>query len=291
MISIVISSADTLQLQRVIKNIDETIGVPYEIISFDNRGGKDGLCKLYNVATDRAKYQMMCFMHEDVEIVTNGWGSKVLDSFRVNPKLGLLGIAGNNFKSSVTGRCEALYGSSFVNIIQHYKYSDRPTEHLRIPEGVEEGIRPVVCVDGVWFCTPKLVAEKYRFDENLAGFHGYDLDFSLSVHQHFEAGVDYEILIHHFSEGNFSRAWLDAMLYIHEKRKHSLPAFIELPHGVNLKTGEKRMFRYLIKKYRNEMGLTRAEAMTILNNSCIRQLGLRLYMKMYFYILKLYIFK
>lgn len=291
MISIIIASVNDEQLQRVKRNIDQTIGIPYEVISFQNGEGREGLCTLYNRGIAKSRYDFICFMHEDVEIVTKGWGNVVLHAFHSNPRLGLLGVAGNTFKSSVAGRTEGLYGEPLVNIVQHYKYENRQSEHICTSNKNNTGLRSAVCVDGVWFCTPRHVAVKYRFDERLTGFHGYDLDFSLSVCRDFEVMVTFDILLHHFSEGNFSRDWLNAMMYIHKKRKDQLPVYIDLPKEIPLMIGEKRIFRYLIKKYRDELNLTLTEAWTILDNSCIRRLSWYVYMKLFFYTWKLYGFK
>lgn len=60
----------------------------------------------------------------------------------------------------------------------------------------------VVLLDGVFLAIKRKVFEKIRFDEsNPAGFHFYDLDYSLSCHKEgFKIGVS-DILITHASPG------------------------------------------------------------------------------------------
>ena len=77
MISIIISSANSKQLEEVSQNVAQTIGVPYEIISFNNADGSMGICEVYNKGTAKAKYDLLCFMHEDLLFKTMDWGKVV----------------------------------------------------------------------------------------------------------------------------------------------------------------------------------------------------------------------
>src|ERR1700749_930895 len=99
MISIIISSANPSLLIQASKNIEDTIGVPYELVSFDNSGGQKGICEVYNLGIKKARYELLCFMHEDIEIETHGWGQVVIDQFNSDKELGLLGVAGSIYKT------------------------------------------------------------------------------------------------------------------------------------------------------------------------------------------------
>ncbi len=62
------------------------------------------------------------------------------------------------------------------------------------------------------------------FDEvTFSGFHGYDIDFSLSVACRYTNYVCNTVLVEHFSQGSFSRSWLHGMEVLHEKWNASLP--------------------------------------------------------------------
>jgi hypothetical protein len=65
-----------------------------------------------------------------------------------------------------------------------------------------------------------------RFNEELKGFHGYDLDFSLRVAKKFQNYVIDDILIQHFSQGNRDKKWLDANIKIKEKIGSNFPSKI-----------------------------------------------------------------
>src|SRR5690606_18589758 len=135
------------------------------------------------------------------------------------------------------------------------------------------------------------VALEFPFDENLKGFHGYDIDFSLSVNQKYKAIVTHEVLMSHFSEGNFSEEWLNAMIYIHKKRKKELPIYLHLPNEVPLHVAEKKMYRYLSKKYKKELNISFCKGLEVLNNSNIITFGLLLYLKMFWSLIRTNILK
>ncbi len=214
-------------LSDITDNIAHTIGVPYEILAVANGEGKQGICKIYNQCAKKAAFDILCFMHEDIAIETMDWGKKLLDTMERNPQLGLLGVAGSTYRSSVPSGWFPPYPfgqeSWRINIKQQYKFAEQEGKH-DYHNPLHESLSRVVCVDGVWFATRKHVTQTCSFDERLLkGFHGYDIDFSLSVGQHYTVGVMYDILITHFSEGNFGEDWLKEMLKVHVKWANRLP--------------------------------------------------------------------
>lgn len=224
MISLIICSRSKRDLRRVNNNIAQTIGVPYEIISIDNSGNNYNIFQAYNIGIKRSKYDLLCFMHEDVSFNTFNWGQIVSSCFRVDPRLGLLGVAGGGYKTLMpSGWWCAAYDPIKINIIQHYK-SGKQASHVLVNSG-NESVSKVVAIDGVWFCTPKHLAEKIKFDEHtFTGFHCYDVDYSLSVLQaSYDVAVTFEILLNHFSEGSMDASWLDATLKLHAKWNRTLP--------------------------------------------------------------------
>ena len=74
MISVIISSAKKELVTQVTKNITDTIAVEFEIIAFDNSNGEKGICEIYNQGIKKARYDVLCFMHEDIAMITPGWG-------------------------------------------------------------------------------------------------------------------------------------------------------------------------------------------------------------------------
>ena len=212
-------------LDNVVKSITYTIGVPFEIISIENSTRRYGICAAYNIGAARAKYDIYCFMHEDISFDTYGWGEKVIAHLQ-HPRVGLIGLAGGDSKSYVPSPWASVVSYNEGNFIQHFKDPLTPPQKIYGTCSPEDDsiIKNVVCVDGFWMCTKKEVFAKYQFDEKIfTGFHGYDIDFSLQVVQEYEVAVVFDILVHHYSDGNFDRTWLRNAMLVSDKWESSLP--------------------------------------------------------------------
>ncbi len=249
MISIIIASADQQLFDAVSKNIEGSIGVPYEIIKYENSNGAIGLCELYNAGARKAKYDLLCYMHEDIAIKTSEWGQIVQEIFEKNKLVGVVGVAGSAYKTyapsgwDVEGNGDRV---RYINYIQLFKRTIRPSELINYNPSARK-LAKVVCVDGMWFCTRKDIVLKHPFDEDLLkGFHGYDIDFCLSVNQFSDIVVTFDVLLEHFSEGGFNQEWLIEILKIHEKWLHTLPVSINYIPKKEQLGFEKRAYKSLV---------------------------------------------
>jgi len=289
MISVIICSLDRKALELVKENIRLTIGVDHEIVAIDNFGTGKGICEVYNEGTALAKYDILCFMHEDIVIQTKDWGREIMGIF-CDSTIGLLGVAGSTCRSLTPSGWfpPSEYGTSSwrLNMIQGSKYNnaDLKVDYFN-PEG--EKLSRVACVDGVWFCTRKTIAAVVKFDNSLLkGFHGYDIDYSLGVSKLHRVMVTFNILLQHKSEGNFDIAWLKEMVKVQNKYKDILPVnydTLNLPDFKNLeRKSSNRFLRENIKK--NE--LNKSELHEVLSMYFQRnQISLLKYIKFLFKIL------
>jgi glycosyltransferase involved in cell wall biosynthesis len=225
MISIIICSYQKLVLEKALESVENTIGVAYEIIAVDNTAGNSGICKAYNTAAVKAKFDILCFMHEDIEFETNNWGQNVIRHL-ADKEIGLIGVAGGDTKSRVPSGWASMTFSSEINMVQHYKYKEK-VPHAIFETAYPESIsicKRVACTDGLWMCTRKDVFKKYKFDETtFSGFHGYDIDYSLQVNTEYKVCVVFDVLIHHYSEGVLGIEWLESAVKLSEKWKKLLP--------------------------------------------------------------------
>lgn len=291
MISIIICSANATDLNLVSQNINQTVGIPYEIISIDNSSGKMGICEVYNAGARQAKYDTLCFMHEDIEMKTLNWGSKIVSLLSENPKIGLIGVAGGGYKS-VTPSGWYNYdmeknGGSYSNVLQGYKREGLPETHdYNNPKN--ESFSKVACLDGCWLSTRKEVWNEFPFDENLLNrFHGYDLDISLSIGQKYDAVVTFEVLLRHFSEGNYDKSWFEEMLKIHEKWSYVLPVDADNLITADLAFNEKRAFRRFLQNSLNE-GIPKLKlAKVVWKAKPSRLMGMGMVIKLCFALLKM----
>lgn len=274
-------------LDDVSANIEQTIGVPFEILGFDNSKGEKGICEIYNIGASAAKYDTLCFMHEDVAIKTKNWGAVVLNTFKQRQDIGLLGLAGSKYKTLAPSGFYCHDDMSRLNILQEFKYGEVDSRiNYNNPDEVR--ITEVVSVDGVWFCCPRDVAVLYPFDDQLfRGFHCYDIDFSLSVGTSYKVAVTYEVSLLHFSEGNYERKWVEQTLMMQNKWQHRFPISLLPLTNKAMMTYEKNAFRFFIEKMKVS-GFSRSEMQTVLWKSKIQQkFGWSLFFKLWFYIYKI----
>jgi hypothetical protein len=227
MISVIICSANPIQLQEVSQNILETIGFPYELIAIDNRSSKRGICSVYNEAALSAKFNYLCFVHEDVKFHTQNWGNVINEIFS-DDEIALIGVSGSVYKSATPGSwvsCDKKYYR--VNTLQH-QHDNNTVERVSL-NPKQDKISDVAVIDGVLMVTRKNILNQCCFDEDLLkGFHGYDLDFSFSTRKFGKVVVTHEILLEHFSLGSFTIDWLKDSLLINEKWLSILPIHAQL---------------------------------------------------------------
>jgi hypothetical protein len=224
MISIVICSVNRHLLSNLKKNIETTIGVPYEVIGIDNSDGAYGICKAYNVGGAKARFPILCFMHEDILFETINWGALVCHHF-ADQQTGLLGIAGGDAKSLAPSSWSVPVLSNQINLVQHYKSAQKVSDRILVTDSQSlESRKKVVVLDGVWMCTKREIFEQFKFDEHtFKGFHGYDIDYSLQINRTHNVYVIFDILIHHYSEGTPDKKWVESAILLSKKWNKQLP--------------------------------------------------------------------
>lgn len=235
MISIIICSRQKTLNSDLSRNIENTIGCDYELVLVDNSENKFSIHEAYNHGLNRSKGSLICFMHDDILINTSGWGGIIVDLFKQNPQVGLLGIAGGENKTKMPSAWWDV-GPNHLKVIQHY--NDKPKELW--DQGFDaENLVEVAAIDGVFMVMK--ADDRIRFDERLKGFHNYDLFLSLknkSLQK--KVMVTNEILIEHFSPGSLNRSWYLSTSKFHKLYAHELPLFV---HG-KISGGRRRIVEF-----------------------------------------------
>lgn len=220
MISIIICSRTAELNATLAANIEDSIGVEYELILIDNSDNRYGICQAYNKGVALSKYEILCFMHDDISYHTQNWGQNILAHFE-HHQVSAIGVAGSPYCAFMPG---PWWGSGLLyeNLIQGNHAVD---EVILKANSNGSKARQVTLLDGVWFCVKKSLFNTISFDEKtFAGFHFYDMDICMQIN---EAGGNIycinDVLIAHASLGNVNHAWIDSALTFHQKWENLLP--------------------------------------------------------------------
>ena len=221
MISVIVCSIKPHLLEQLKININKSIGVDYELLVYDNRNDRKGLCAVYNGLAKNANFNTLCFIHEDILFDTMEWGRVLLTTLHKND-IGVLGIAGSKYKSAFfSGWYTGNKSLDCANVL--HRFTEHDEKIYLSPSG--KSVEEVVCIDGVFIACKKQVWEQTLFDEkNLEGFHFYDLDFSLRAATDYKVAITYHIDIAHITfGGDFGDNWIATAMLYHQRNRHLLP--------------------------------------------------------------------
>lgn len=235
MLSVLICSVNDELLRQVKQNIAETVGVPHEILVWDNKASNDGICRVYNRLADDAQYSLLLFLHEDVTFQTINWGQKLVQKFEEDSAVGLIGVAGSRYKGKMySGWYTSNKEIDLYNII----HTDGKQVNAMLNRAdTSTHYHDAVCIDGVFMMCRKNVWEQIRFDEQLLkGFHFYDLDFSVRVAAVTKVLVVTDVtLVHHTNGGDYGSRWVNEAFIYHAAKENELPVSVgEIPAGFEL---------------------------------------------------------
>ena len=249
MFTIITCSIDPAKAETLRQNIAATIGVEFEFAAIDNRGTGKGICHVYNEAAERAQYDLLCFVHEDVEFTTEGWGTVLAAKLR-EASCGIIGFAGSTVKLQRT----TAWNTARRYMRCNYTQFMRGRNHTKRVNPFAEEFSRVVTLDGMCLAMRRDVWAQLRFDEeHLTGFHGYDLDITIaSAAAGLNNYVCHTIMPIHYSAGNYSPQWYAETVRLHEKWHGVLPlyAFEADEHEMQRaeREGEAEAMRILMQK-------------------------------------------
>jgi len=264
MLTIIICSVNQDYLNRLKNNIDQTIGIPYELLVRDNKVDPLSICCVYNKLAGQSSFNNLLFLHEDVSFLTNNWGEQLVKLLNEDRANGVVGLAGSTYKSAnYSGWFTGIKEMDAFNII-HDNQGDLKT--IRDEFNGDKMFVPVKVLDGVFLACRKEVWQDIQFNENLlTGFHFYDIDFS------FRASVKYRNLVirnldlvHFTTGGDFGEPWINTAFLFHRYFKSSLetgkPEQSSLSNRIvfeswlNLLKNEKIKFRNRVKWLADQSG-------------------------------------
>jgi hypothetical protein len=214
---------------KFVDHIKNTIGIKnVEIIPIEN-DGVYSLTQAYNMILDQASNNIVVLCHDDIEIETKSWGHKLRQLFNENSEYGIIGLAGSKYLPE-SGRWwdvpQSMYG------IVNHKHEGKKWES-KYSKDLKNNIEDTIIVDGLFIALDKTKI-KSNFDENVKGFHFYDLNFCLdNFIKKVGIGVTTKIRVTHLSIGQTNEEWeVNRTLFI-DKFKDHLPINISNTEDVS----------------------------------------------------------
>jgi glycosyltransferase involved in cell wall biosynthesis len=197
--------------------LKKTSGVPkIEVIPFENNG-EFSLTEVYNKILNNSSHDIVVLCHDDIYFDSKNWCQKILNHFKRNQELGILGVAGST-QLPITGRWWDDF-SKVKGIVNHEHEGKKWESKYSTSKGNE--IEDVVLVDGLFIAINKKNII-HTFNEDVKGFHFYDVDFSFrNFMSGVEIGVMYDVRITHKSIGQTNEQWeKNRELFVSQNLKH-----------------------------------------------------------------------
>jgi len=136
----------------------------FELIRVDNTEGQfESACKGLNYGASKAKGKYLMFVHHDVVLYSRFWLEEVEKILDGVPFLGVAGCSGVSQDGKMLGLIK-----------------DRGCLWGRPPAQPEE----VQSLDESLLIVPRVIFDRFKFDETLPGWHAYGVDYCLTVKEH-----------------------------------------------------------------------------------------------------------
>ena len=193
-----------------------------QIIPIENEG-KYSLPEAYNMILEQATNDIVVLCHDDIYFDSKNWGSKILKHFKRSPEYGILGLAGSTQLPESAKWWEDF--SKMKGIVNH-EHEGKKWES-KYSASLGNQIEDVVLVDGLFIVLNKKNI-KQTFNEEIKGFHFYDVDFSFrNFIEDVKIGVMYDVRVTHKSIGQTNDQWEQNRIKFAEKHKDNLPVKIK----------------------------------------------------------------
>ena len=186
-----------------------------------------GVCEAYNIGIGQAHFPYLCFSHDDITFDTNHWGEILINDFERDSESGLIGIAGSAYKSWVLSGWHTSQPVPTRFLAENVIHAGAPVATRYLTNSTGNNLVQVASVDGCFMFSSKNRMAHIRFDEDsFKSYHCYDIDLSLQVNQKFKVFVSFNVLLSHYSEGNFDEKWFGETVKLHKKWNKTLPCII-----------------------------------------------------------------
>jgi hypothetical protein len=212
-----------------VEMLQKTSGVPnIQIIPIENNG-EYSLTEVYNKILLQSHNDILVLCHDDIYFDSKNWGQKILNHFKRKPEYGILGLAGTTIMPK-SGRWWEDF-SKMKGIVNHEHGGKKWESRYSASSGNQ--IDDVVLVDGLFIVVNRKKI-KEKFNEEINGFHFYDVDFSFTNFiKDVKIGVVYDIRVTHKSIGQTNEQWEKNREIFAEKYKDVLPVKVKRNLTIN----------------------------------------------------------
>jgi glycosyltransferase involved in cell wall biosynthesis len=209
--------------------LKKTSGVPnIQIIPIENNG-EYSLTEVYNKILLKSHNDILVLCHDDIYFDSKNWGQKVLNHFKRKPDYGILGLAGTT-NMPKSGKWWEDF-SKMKGIVNHEHGGKKWESRYSASSGNQ--IDDVVLVDGLFIVINRNNL-KEKFNEDIKGFHFYDVDFSFRNYiKDVRIGVIYDVRVTHKSIGQTNDQWEKNRGVFAEKYKDILPVKVKRNLTIN----------------------------------------------------------
>jgi len=189
-----------------------------EIVPVENNG-EFSLTEVYNKILNESKNDIVVLCHDDIYFDSKNWGQKIINHLKRNKDYGILGLAGTTYMPKSAKWWEDF--SKMKGIVNHEHEGKKWESKYSQNKGNE--LDDVVLVDGLFIVVNKKNIKQF-FNEEIGGFHFYDVDFSFrNFIEGVKIGVMYDVRVTHKSIGQTNYQWDKHRWTFAEKYKDVLP--------------------------------------------------------------------
>ena len=205
--------------ENFVELLKKSSGLPkIDIIPIENNG-EYSLTQAYNKILSQSSNDIVVLCHDDIYFDTKNWGQKILNHFKRNEDFGILGVAGS-VSLPKSGKWWEDF-SKMRGIVNHENGGKKWESKYSNSKGNQ--IDEVLLVDGLFIILDKRKIKK-TFNEEVEGFHFYDVDFTFrNFLDGVKVGVIYDVRITHKSIGQTNEQWEINRRKFAETNKDHLP--------------------------------------------------------------------
>lgn len=209
-----------------------------EILEYINNG-EYSLTEIYNKGLNDSTNDIVVFCHDDIWFNKPKWGKKLQRHFN-ETDYGILGVAGTTEISENGIWWQDVDGNHLNKVVGVVTHSvNGKTWVSKYSGNYSDDILETLNLDGLFFVIEKNRIKK-KFNEDIKGFHFYDLDFTFNNHlSGVKVGVVYDLKITHKSPGPTNQDWENNRKQFVEIYKDSLPK--SLPINILYENNSKKI--------------------------------------------------